>query len=242
MKAKIPWDIERSGSYTLKEWEVDVTRSVLLILDMQRGYVDPDTATGKLLKGNYPEIYSYYYDRLAQLVQPNIIMLRDFFRKHGMEVFYTRMGLQLPEGKDLPAWHWRRASLENHGPGNHFLFYKAIAEYQLVEKLQAFSKELVLDKNSLNAFNSTPLDQVLRNMGLENIIITGILTNVAVESTARSAGDRGYNVIVIEDACAAYNRSDHENTMRSVNGYVVKTAEELIKFFSPLLQPPIDRQ
>lgn len=240
MREKIPWDIERSGSYTLREWEVDVTRSVLLIIDMQRGYIDPAFGMGGLLQKDYPQIYSYYYDHIAQVL-PNIFMLRDFFHKHGLEVFYTRMGLQLPEGKDLPAWHWKSALLKHQGSKEQFLFHKESREYEVVEKLQPSSSELVLDKNSLNAFNSTPLDQVLRNIGLENIVITGVLTNVAVESTARSAGDRGYNVIVVEDACATYYHADHEHTMHSVNGYVVKKAGEVIKIFAPLLEPSIYR-
>ena len=81
--------------------------------------------------------------------------------------------------------------------------------------MQPLLEELVLDKNSLNPFNSTGLGQFLKSMGLENLVITGVLTNAAVESTARTGGDRGYNVMVAEDACAAYNQAEHEAAFKS---------------------------
>jgi len=99
MRGKIPWDKEYPGRYTLTEWEIDPARSVLLILDMQRAYVDPACGVGKVLKQGYPDVYNYYYRRLSQTALPNIFKLRDFFRQHGLEVFYTRLGPQLPHGE-----------------------------------------------------------------------------------------------------------------------------------------------
>ncbi|MBI4331593.1 MAG: cysteine hydrolase [Chloroflexi bacterium] len=237
MRGKIPWDKERKGAYTLREWEIDPVCSALLILDMQRGYIDPNEGVGKVLKQSYPEIHHYYYDRIRQVALPNILRLRDFFRQHHLEVFYTRLGFQLPEGRDLPEWSWKRALLRHYHEQESCLFYKETREYELVEELQPLPGELVLDKNSLNPFNSTPLNQLLRNMGPENLVITGVLTNAAVESTAGGAGDMGYNVMVAEDACAAYNREDHENPLRSTNFYVVKTTDEIINILAPLLVP-----
>lgn len=237
MRGKIPWDIERPGTYTLREWEIDADRSVLLIMDMQRGYVDPDWGVGKVIKRGYPRIYDYYYGRLAEKVLPNMLMLRDFFRQHKLEVFYTRMGFQLPEARDLPEWNWQRVLLQVQREEDRSLFFKQSGEYEIVRELQPLANELVLDKNSLNAFNSTPLDQVLRNMGLENIVLTGVLTNAAVESTARTVSDRGYNVIVVEDACAAYYQADHEAALRSPSSgtFVVKLTHEVIRDLQSLL-------
>lgn len=235
MKGRIPWDIERPGSHTIREWEIDPRRSALLILDMQLGYVYPDHGLGKMLRKSYPEISSYYYTQLEQVI-PSIRKLRDFFRRNKLEVFYTRMGFQLPQAKDLPAWHWRRSLLEHQKDDEKSLFFRESKEYEIVTELRPLDSELVLDKNTLNPFNSTPLDQISRNMGLENLLITGVLTNAAVESTARSAGDRGYNVIVVSDGCAAYTGADQENPLSSVNFYVVKNVQEIIDQLSPLLK------
>lgn len=237
MRRRIPWDKERPGIYTLTEWEIDPARSVLLILDMQRAYVEPASGVGKTLKQGYPDIYDYYYGRLAQTVIPNIVKLRDFFRQHCLEVFYTRLGLQLPHGEDLASWSWCSALLRYQSEKERSMYPKDSPEYQVIDELRPLPEELVLDKNSLNPFWSTGLGQLLKSVELENLVITGVLTNGAVESTARTAGDRGYNVIVVEDACAAYHQHEHEAVLRfpPPSSYVVKATEEIIRDFSPLL-------
>lgn len=237
MRGKIRWDKQRAGVFTLTEWEIDPVHSVLLILDMQRAYVDPAWGTGKILKQRYPDIYNYYYKRLSETVLPNTLELRDFFRQHHLEVFYTCMGLQLLQGEDLAPWNWRSALLRYQKEEERSMFYKDSLEYQIVSELQPLPNELVLDKNSLNPFYSTGLSQILKNMSLENLVISGVLTNAAVESTARTGGDRGYNVIVVEDACAAYYNAEHEAALRSppTTSFIVKTTEEIFSNFSPLL-------
>ena len=75
--------------------------------------------------------------------------------------------------------------------------------------------ELVINKNSNGAFNSTPIDQILRNMGIDTLVIAGVVTNACVETTARDAADRGYNCILVEDGCASYEEISHEMTLRS---------------------------
>ncbi len=237
MRGKIPWEKERRGVYTLREWEIDPARSALLILDMQCGYVESNRGIGPVLKQRYPEIHDYYYGRIARVVLPNILKLRDFCREHRLQVIYTRMGLQLPEGKDLPDWSWRKALLSHYGETESPLFYRESPEYGITGELKPLPGELVLDKNTMSPLNSTALDQILRNMGIENVIVTGVLTSAAVEITARSIGDRGYNVIVVEDGCAAYSQADQENSLRSANNFVVKTADEVVDILTPLLRP-----
>ncbi|MBI4333743.1 MAG: cysteine hydrolase [Chloroflexi bacterium] len=235
MIGKIPWDTGHRGAYTLKEWSIDPERSALLIIDMQRGYIDPGWGIGTVLRRGYPKIYDYYHSRLAQKVLPNILALRDFFRDHKLEIFYTRMGFQLPEARDLPEHNWRRALLRQQEQEERSVFFKESREYEIVEALQPLPGEVVLDKNSLNPFNSTPLAQVLHNMSLENLIITGVLTNGAVESTARTGGDRGYNTVVVEDACAAYSRDEDALRIPPPSSFVPKPAYEMIRNLRVLL-------
>ena len=232
MRVNIPWEEPRPGRYSLTEWEIDPTRTALLVVDMQRGYVDSDCGVGPDLKARFPDIHQYYYPRLAQTVLPNTLRLREFFRSHGLEVIYTRMGLQLPEGRDLPPWSWRAAQVGNTESS---LYPKGSLEYEIVPELAPLPYELVLDKNSASPFASTPLDQILRNMGVENLVITGVLTNVAIESTARDAGDRGYNPIVVEDGCTAYSLQEHEDTLANAHWWVVRSTDQVIQTFNPLL-------
>ena len=159
-----------------------------------------------MLRQRFPDIYDYYYPRLVQTVLPNILRLREFFQDHGLQVVYTRTGLQLPEGRDLPPWSWRATQL---GHPESFFYAKDSPEYDVMPQLAPMPHDLVLDVNSVSPFASTSLDQLLRNMGVENLVVTGVLTNAAVESTATDAGDRGYNAILVEDGCAAYRLEEH---------------------------------
>ena len=232
MRAKIPWDRPSADRFTITDWEIDPARTALIIVDAQQCYVDPGKGVGPLLQQEYPDIYGYYYPRLAETVIPNILRLQDFFRGNDLAVIYTRMGFQLPGARDLPPWNWRATQLRGHD-GN--FFPRGSQEYELVAELKPLPHELVLDKNSMGPFASTALDQLLRNMGIENLVVTGVLTNVAVESTARDAGDRGYNPITVEDAIAAYRPAEHEDTLANASWWVVKSTDEVVQTLGPLL-------
>jgi biuret amidohydrolase len=67
----------------------------------------------------------------------------------------------------------------------------------------------------VSAFASSDLDERLRSAGIDTVVLFGVATNISVESTGRSAGDLGYRVVVIEDACAAANQAAHDATIAS---------------------------
>jgi len=75
---------------------------------------------------------------------------------------------------------------------------------------------LVIDKNSSSPFNSTGIDQLLRNMGVTSLIITGMATDMCVETTSRDAADRGYHVIVVEDAVATFFAEHHRAALSAL--------------------------
>jgi nicotinamidase-related amidase len=87
---------------------------------------------------------------------------------------------------------------------------------------------LVINKTSSSALNSTMLDQTLRNMGVEALIVSGVTTDVCVETTARDAADRGFQVIIVEDACTAFSADLHRAALQAFSlafGRVRKTGE-----------------
>jgi nicotinamidase-related amidase len=78
---------------------------------------------------------------------------------------------------------------------------------------------------------STRLDSILRNMDIETVLVTGVVTNFCVESTAREAGDYGFQVIIVEDCCAAWSPEIHQATLKSfglLRGFIL-THEKVIK-------------
>ena len=230
MRAKIPWAPPRPGRYSLDEWEIDPARTALLVVDILRGYVEPAMGIGPTLE-RFPEIREYYYDRLGRVVLPNIMRLMGFCRGYGLEVVLTRLGYQSRDGGDLPPWSWRRAQL---GSPETRLFWAGSPEFQLMPEL-APPDDLIVDKTSSGPFATSALDQYLRNLSVENLLVAGVLTNVAVETAARDAGDRGYNVIGVEDACVAYWPQEHEDAMATASWWVAKSTDFVIETLGSLL-------
>jgi ureidoacrylate peracid hydrolase len=79
--------------------------------------------------------------------------------------------------------------------------------------------DCVVIKHRYSAFFETDLDLILRSRGIENLLITGLVTNVCVESTVRDAFNRNYNVVLIEDCCGAFDQAEHEAAIRNIGKY-----------------------
>lgn len=78
--------------------------------------------------------------------------------------------------------------------------------------------ELILPKTATNVFISTPLDYILRNLGVTHLIVSGLLTDQCVESAVRDACDLGYLVTLVTDACATYTPEQHEYALKARKG------------------------
>src|SRR5262245_39422512 len=90
--------------------------------------------------------------------------------------------------------------------------------------------ELVVNKTTYGTFSSTGLDHALRSLGVSSLVVGGVVTNVCVETTARDAADRGYEVVLLDDGCAAYSPEIHDATMLSFQGPFgrVRSTEEVL--------------
>jgi ureidoacrylate peracid hydrolase len=90
--------------------------------------------------------------------------------------------------------------------------------------------DCIVTKHRYSAFIGTDLDLILKSRGIAYILVTGVATNVCVESTARDGYHRDYNVILIEDCCGAYDKAEHAATLNNISKFfgTVTTAETLI--------------
>jgi ureidoacrylate peracid hydrolase len=90
--------------------------------------------------------------------------------------------------------------------------------------------DCIVTKHRYSAFIGTDLDLILRSQGIAYILVTGVATNVCVESTARDGYHRDYNVILIEDCCGAYDKAEHAATLNNIRKFfgIVTTSETLI--------------
>ncbi len=191
--------------------------AALMIIDMQI----LDACWGKGLMADMPDdgTYDYWKNRL-QLITENIAKLLAAFRSKNMMVIHTRMESMLEDGRDRSLQH--KVLGIHAAPGSE--------EAEFVEPLKPRSGELVFAKTASCPFNSTNIHYVLRNLGINQLVITGVVTNGCVSTTARNASDLSYEVIVPEDACGAVFEPFHVNEIEILkDDYAkIKTTAELL--------------
>lgn len=212
------------------DFEIDPATTALLIVDMQRFCADPEYGVGEHIGGRATEAGRYYFDRLDTTVIPNNQALLGFFRAQGLTVVHLTIGpesMECAESTPLMAWKWgERRKLSPRGS----TFIKGTDAHAIIDALAPLPNEIVLNKTTGGAFNSTALHQILRNMGIKYLVITGVATNACVESTARGAADLGFWSVLVDDACATFDPAMHEATLqnyRTIFGKVQTTQEVL---------------
>jgi nicotinamidase-related amidase len=175
---------------------VETGRTALLIIDMQRDFLEP---------GGFGEALGNEVGRLAGAVEPCRKLLQAA-RGMGMLVVHTREGHR-PDLGDAP-----RAKLERGAPGMRIgdpgpmgrILVRGEAGHDIVAALYPIPGEPVVDKPGKGAFYATDLDLILRTAGVDTLVVCGVTTEVCVNTTVREASDRGYRVIVAAEACASY--------------------------------------
>ena len=205
-------------------------RTALLVIDMQ--YADASMDAGifaeKRARGLTAGL-DYFAEQLARIVPLNQTLLKAC-RAAGIEVVYSRIQSMSADGRDRGGAH--RDLKIFCAPGSR--------EAQILDELAPEPNELVFSKTSGSSFNGTTLDYVLKNMGIETLIMTGVMTSGCVESSARDAKDLGYGVIVLHDACASWTEELHQASLRVMDGVFarVESSEWLFdRLPSPVEQP-----
>ncbi len=233
---KIDWHSPIFGEWflPLPTFDVQPQSTALLLVDLQNYAARPDMGYGPVLYEQAPRLAQYYFSRLRDVVIPANRKLLRAFRQAGLRVMYTRVGPQLPDGSDMIA---RRRSRDLDQLALHrvpALWTAGTPEHAILDELAPHPGEYIVDKNSSGAFNSTGIDQILRNMGVQSLVITGIATDMCVETTARDASDRGFNVIIAEDATATFEPVSHVASLYNfAKTYgLVRSADEIIHLVS----------
>ncbi|MFB1490320.1 MULTISPECIES: cysteine hydrolase family protein [unclassified Thiocapsa] len=148
--------------------------------------------------------------RMREIVIPTTQALQDAFRANGMDVIHARIACLLEDGRDR--------SLSQKKPGwNALLLPKDNAASQLVPELAPHPGEIVVTKTTDSALTGTNLRLILANLGIRNLVLTGIFTDQCVSSTVRSLADESFNVVVVEDCCAAGTDALHRRELEIIN-------------------------
>jgi len=174
----------------------DVSRTALLVIDLQRDFLDPR---------GYAAQAGVDVARLRATLGP-VCALIEAARGAGLRIAYTREGHR-PDLSDCPPAKLARsrhagAEIGSSGPLGRLLV-RGEPGHGLVDELQPRADEPVIDKPGYSAFHQTDLDQILRGWDTDTVIVCGVTTEVCVHTTLRAATDHGLSCITVSDACAA---------------------------------------
>jgi len=191
---------------------LDPVKTALLVIDIQNTYMQPKQDIRETAR------WQPFYERMNDVVIPNTARLIEACRTNGTEVIFARIACLKPDGRDR--------SLSQKKPGfNYLLLPKDQADSQFVPQLQPNQDEITILKTTDSALTGTNLRLILRNMNIENIVAAGIFTDQCISSTVRSLADESFNVVVVEDCCAAATMELHHHELETINMIYCHVAE-----------------
>jgi nicotinamidase-related amidase len=178
------------------EFEFDPQSTALMIIDMQRDFVEP---------GGFGEALGNDVSILRSTIGPTRAVL-DAARGKGMLIIHTREGHR-PDLADCPPTKIVRGRgakrIGDPGPMGRILV-RGEPGHDIIPELYPKAGEIVLDKPGKGAFCATDLDLMLRNRGIKSLIVCGVTTEVCVNTTVREANDRGFECVVLSDCVGSY--------------------------------------
>ena len=213
---------------------LDPEKSALLIIDVQRYFAKPDSPFAQVFEKLVPGATSGYFERVESTVLPNIQRLQECFRTRNLPIIFCCFGSFLEDGQDLPEWIKDFDQLGLRLLGQRPNPTVNDPSWQVDDRVAPRPGELVLNKNTSGPLNSTKLDQILRNAGVNSLVVCGLTTAVCVTQTARETADRGFRVLVVEDACTEMSEEMHHTALFNFSFVFgrVRTTEEVVKLFA----------
>ena len=183
LDARTQYWLKQIQPFNQHEMELNAAASVLLVVDMQRFFLDESSPT---------------FACGGVAILPKVRSLISAFRKAKRPVIYSRH-VHHPGGLDIGimGWWWEGRCLEGS------------PESEIHPEITPLPGEKVIDKHRYSAFYNTDLETVLRCLKTEDIVITGTMTNMCCESTARDAYYRDYRVFFPADGTGTINEEMH---------------------------------
>lgn len=217
-------DVFKALAKPLPDFDIKPRRTALLLIDMQklvssRALVQEASDAG-LPEGETRKALREYDQRVKKVVK-NAQKILQACRKKGYDIIHIKLGAQTSDPRHTAKIN-RKAD---------FIVPMDAEKGKFFEEVTPTKGELVFPKTNGGAFTGTNLDFVLRNMDIQSIVVTGFLTDQCVLATTIHAGDIGYDVLLVEDACTGTTKENHNAVIRIARDVFlkVKTTEELLK-------------
>jgi biuret amidohydrolase len=186
-------------------YSFDPAHVALLCIDFQRDFVEP---------GGFGESLGNDVSRLRNAIEPTRAVLAAF-RDRSWTVIHTREGHR-PDLTDLFSAKRDRGNpslrIGEEGPMGRLLV-RGSPGHDIVPELAPQPGEVVVDKPGKGSFYATDLETILRARGITHLVVTGVTTEVCVQSTVREANDRGFEPLILSDCTGSYFPEFHESAL-----------------------------
>jgi ureidoacrylate peracid hydrolase len=205
----------------------DIDKSALIIVDMQNDFVHPEGCFAHAAR-EAPEAGIDMPFLMGTI--PHIKRLADVFRNAGRPVVYIAHMVK-PDYSDAQWPYWR---LGIHPGGNPTFIVEGTWGAQIVDDLKPREGEHLVIKKGFGGFANTPLDTILRTMGVTTCVVAGVTTCVCVSTTVRGGVEHNYRMILVKDAVAEVNRDTHEAELKTMARIFadVKTTDEVVEMLA----------
>jgi nicotinamidase-related amidase len=188
----------------------DIGKSALLIVDMQNDFLHRDGSFGHIAR-EHPE-FRIDMPFLVGTI-PNVKRLADAFRATRRPVVYLAHVLK-PDYSDAAFPYWRVGI--DPASGNRTHCVEGTWGAQIIDDLEPQEGEHLVAKKGFGGFSNTPLDTVLRNLGITTCVVSGVTTCVCVSTTVRGGVECNYHMVLVSDAVAEVDRASHEAELKTM--------------------------
>lgn len=192
--------------------------AALVVVDVQRYYLEPESTFYGYSELCWPGCMSYIGDRVRKSVFPAIKRLRAAFSTIGWPTVYLRLCATNPDRSDLHRFFrsfWSTATIagfEDCYP------LSSDSWSDIAPEIAPGKNDIIINKSSYSGFSTPTLEETLKSLGIDAVVMTGLATSQCVDTTARDASERGFLVVHVEDGQADYGVDEHEAALFASRG------------------------